>query len=188
MPVLLPAMFLALAASGRDGAGTRPGPCPVELAEYSVRGAPDIDVAFYPAASNRRGSATWDLGVALRIDLRPSGEDSWWVPLEVGSSDIYTMSRVALRESGESRERIMHHQFRYYLFDANFDRIYDLPMRGAPAPAHMFLADLRSIFWYQPADMNRRASPPEEMLDFKRCAWERRDAPAPDLVGLPPYA
>jgi len=139
-------------------------PCPVEAAQYRLRDGSTVTARFYHVPSTQ----DWPTGLALRIHVGKSGRSYWFLPWQGGTDDKVNLAWV--REKHTSFEgQPIREDMEYFQTDLDYRFIHSVPHAGGPAPARLFLPDLRKISWYRTA-VDRRDGIPKAFFDLTSCS------------------
>ncbi|MEE7559737.1 hypothetical protein HH299_08520 [Xanthomonas sp. Kuri4-2] len=150
---------------------TLAGPaCPVERADYRLRGAPGTTLHFIA-----RDTPGWPSNLLARLDLAATGRSYWWLPWNGGSDGRQHLASVRpadrpgwsppAPDDGQGRPL---GDIDYLATDADYDVLDHVPVRGEPAPAHILLPDLDEALWYRNG-AEPRDHAPRQFFDLMSC-------------------
>ena len=145
------------------------GTCSPEQAHYVLRDDPAITARFLevPATSD------WPSGLALRLHSSRSGRDHDFLPWRGGSAGRLHLASTSdvtaahWQAPGPDQLRPLG-DVEYIGVDQDYNLLADLPQRGAVAPVHFLLPDLREALWYRSAEGQREATA-RQFFDRARC-------------------
>jgi len=150
-----------------------PALCPLEQANYVLRGAPGFTAAFRPVAV----SEDWPAGVALEIRSAQSGRRYDFLPYQGGGdgalghlASTHDIAQPAWTPPGpdDGKARPLG-DLDYMVLDATYAVGSKHVLRhGQAAPAHLLIPELANTFWYRtPSDA--RESAPTAFFDLTAC-------------------
>ena len=149
--------------------------CPVDTAEYVLRGDPGVTASFRPVDSG----PDWPSGLALWIRIARTGQDSWWLPWNGGTDDKQNLASTSdvmapgWRPPSPDGGPRPAGDIEYIGMNRDYDVADAVPRRGERAPAHFLLPHLGEALWYhgKPPHADR---PGKRFFDLVACTPVRR--------------
>jgi len=145
------------------------GTCSPEQAHYVLRDDSAITARFLEVPA----TPDWPAGLALRLHSARSGSNHDFLPWRGGSDGrlhLASTSDVTAAQwhvPGPDQPRPLG-DVEYIGVDQDYNLLADLPQRGAVAPVHFLLPDLREALWYRAPDDQREATV-RQFFDRDRC-------------------
>lgn len=157
--------------------------CPIERADYTLRSNQDVTVHFEKAPIN----AVWQQGVVLAVHGARTGRTSYWLPWYGGTDDRRHMRRTALldrtRDVAAQRNMERSGDLDFFVLDARYAFLPELPKSGGAAPAHLLIPNLD--LWHAGDVNGKRDASPRAFFDLVGCDRSSSQDRGLDVI-LPP--
>lgn len=155
------------------------GTCPVEDAEYRLRGTADVTARFYAVQK----SVDWNSGLAFRVHVARSGRSYWFLPWQGGTDGRTNLAWVKER-SAPIQLQSERRDLQFFAMDASYAIAAAIPKQGQPAPDRILIPDLSRLIWTSTTDPNREDIP-RAFFDLTTCAKTRDVVPQIDFPAIP---
>ena len=152
---------------------TGPG-CSIEHAVYQQRGS-EIVARFQSVDAGR----DWPSGLAFKMSFNAPLADQWWLVWEGGTAGGHNLASTGAvsaadwrppgPDSSADRPR---GNLVLIVAEADYRIRREAIVRGASAPAHLLIPDLREATWYRVAP-DQRVSESGQFFDLISCDRER---------------
>ena len=141
--------------------------CTVEHASYVLRSNPSISVHFEAAPI----TDDWRQGLVVAIHGANTGRTSYWLPWYGGTDDQRHIRRTALLDRSKdiaAQRRVERAaDLDFFVLDARYVFLPELPKRGSAAPAHVLIPNL--YLWHSGEVAGQRDSSPSAFFDLAGC-------------------
>lgn len=164
-------MLLLAALAAVAGTG-----CLIEDAVYQQRGS-DIVARFQSVDAG----PDWRSGLALKLSFGAPVADQWWLVWEGGTAGGHFLASTGIVSAADWRPPGPDSSADRPLGDlvliaaeADYAIRRDAIVRGAPAPAHLLIPDLRQATWYRVAQ-DQRVGESGQFFDLIGCDGKRKE-------------
>jgi hypothetical protein len=149
--------------------------CPLERAHYALRHKANVTMDFEDVPTSR----DWEAGISLHLTSGEHHRSYWFLPYSGNGQGIANHLSSADPPGGNNwkfpssnwlRGHPLSFDLDYVAADAsyNFDQDFSFA-KNAPAPAHIFVPNLQTEFWYDRADSGVAEGMPYAFFDLVSC-------------------
>ena len=153
--------------------------CPVEKAEYKLRGAEGVSARFHAV----KRTPDWPSGLALQVQVAGSGRSYWFLPWQGGTDGKTNLAWVKERRSPIQFQEVRR-DIEFFAADESYGIVSEIPQAGLMAPARIFIPGLGRLAWFSTTDQNRD-SIPRAFFDFATCRTRSERPPEIEFPAVP---